>query len=62
MTDFPIRIVISGGSAAQRDIDRLAPGVAQIINAVVAEGDNMALPGRSTPDDVRARVERGAGE
>jgi RimJ/RimL family protein N-acetyltransferase len=43
---------------AQRDIDRLAPGVAQIINAVVAEGDNMALPGRSTADDVRARIQR----
>jgi GNAT superfamily N-acetyltransferase len=43
---------------AQRDIDRLAPGVAQVINAVVAEGDNMALPGRSTPDDVRERVQR----
>lgn len=43
---------------AQRDIDRLAPGVAQVNNAVVAEGDNMALPGRSSTDDVRARIER----
>jgi len=43
---------------AQRDIDRLAPGVAQVINAVFAEGDNMALAGRSSPDDVRARIQR----
>jgi ribosomal protein S18 acetylase RimI-like enzyme len=47
--------------ATQREIDRLAPGVAQVINTVVAEGDNMALPGRTTADGVRERI-RQAGE
>jgi len=42
---------------AQRDVDRLASGVAIVINAIMAEGDNMALPGRSTADDIRARVQ-----
>jgi len=44
--------------AAQRDADRLAAGVAQVINAIVAEGPNMALAGKTTPQQVRERVER----
>lgn len=44
--------------ASQKDIDRLAPGIARVINAIVAEGDNMALPGRTTADWVRERVAR----
>jgi ribosomal protein S18 acetylase RimI-like enzyme len=44
--------------SSERDMDRLAPGVAQVVNAIVAEGDNMALPGRTTPDEMRARVRR----
>lgn len=44
--------------ATQRDIDRLAPGVAQVVNAIVAEGDNMALPGRSSADEMRERIQR----
>jgi ribosomal protein S18 acetylase RimI-like enzyme len=42
--------------ASPRDIERLAPGVAGVINAIVAEGDNMALPGRTTAAWVRERV------
>jgi ribosomal protein S18 acetylase RimI-like enzyme len=42
--------------ATQRDVDRLAPGVARVINAIVAEGDNMALPGRTNADWVRERI------
>jgi ribosomal protein S18 acetylase RimI-like enzyme len=44
--------------AAQRDVDRLAAGVAQVINAIVAEGPNMALAGRSTSEQVRERISR----
>ena len=43
---------------AQRDVDRLAGGVAQVVNAIVAEGDNMALPGRSSADQMRERIQR----
>lgn len=44
--------------AAQRDTGRLAAGVAQVVNAIVAEGENMALPGRTTADQIRERVDR----
>ena len=43
---------------AQRDVDRLAPGVAQVVNAIVAEGDNMALRGRSSSQEMRERIQR----
>ena len=42
----------------ERELARLAPGVAAVINAIVAWGDNMALPGRTTAAQVRARVQR----
>jgi L-amino acid N-acyltransferase YncA len=42
----------------ERDIDRLAGGVAQVVNAIVAEGDNMALPGRMSAADMREWIER----
>lgn len=42
--------------ASPKEIDRLAPGVARVINAIVAEGDNMALPGRTTAEWVRERI------
>jgi L-amino acid N-acyltransferase YncA len=44
--------------AGRRDLDRLAAGVAGVVNAIVAEGPNMALPGRTTTEEMRARVER----
>jgi ribosomal protein S18 acetylase RimI-like enzyme len=43
---------------AQRDLDRLAAGVAQVINAIVAEGPNMALAGKTTAAQVRERIDR----
>lgn len=44
--------------ADAKDVDRLAPGIARVVNAIVAEGDNMALPGRMTVEQVRALIER----
>lgn len=41
-----------------QEIDRLAPGVSLVVNAVIAEGDNMALPGRMTAEEVRERIQR----
>ena len=42
----------------EREVARFAPGVAGVINAIVAEGDNMALPGRTTAEQVRERIQR----
>lgn len=42
--------------ASEKDVERLAPGVARVINAIVAEGENMALPGRTSAAWVRERI------
>lgn len=42
----------------EREVGRIAPGVARVVNTVVAEGENMALPGRMSADDVRGLLER----
>jgi ribosomal protein S18 acetylase RimI-like enzyme len=44
--------------AAGRDLDRLSAGVARVINAIVAEGPNMALAGKSNAEQVRERIDR----
>ncbi len=44
--------------ADAKDVDRLAPGIARVVNAIVAEGDNMALPGRMSVEQVRALIDR----
>jgi L-amino acid N-acyltransferase YncA len=36
-----------------REVERLAPGVANVVNSIVAEGPNMALPGRMNADQVK---------
>lgn len=41
-----------------REIAKLAPGVALVVNAIVAEGENMALPGRMTGEQVAEMVTR----
>lgn len=41
-----------------KDVDRLAPGIARVVNAIVAEGENMALPGRMTVEQVRSWIQR----
>ena len=44
--------------ADAREVERLAPGVANVVNAIIAEGGNMALPGKMTAEQVRALIER----
>ena len=44
--------------ADEREVERLAPGVCNVVNTIVAEGDNMALPGRMTTEQVRDLVKR----
>jgi GNAT superfamily N-acetyltransferase len=44
--------------ADAKDVERRAPGIARVVNAIVAEGENMALPGRMTVEQVRALIER----
>ena len=39
--------------ANAHDVERFAPGVATVINAIVAEGENTALPGRMSSEQVR---------
>jgi GNAT superfamily N-acetyltransferase len=41
-----------------REVERISGGVARVVNAIVAEGDNMALPGRMTSEQVREMITR----
>ena len=44
--------------ANAREVDRLSGGVAGVVNAVVVEGENVALPGRMTSAQVRELIQR----
>jgi GNAT superfamily N-acetyltransferase len=44
--------------ADAKEVERLAPEIVRVVNAIVAEGPNMALPGRMTVEQVRALIER----
>jgi GNAT superfamily N-acetyltransferase len=45
-------------AANARDVERLAPGISRVVNAIVAEGSNMALPGRMNSEQVREWIGR----